>query len=77
MPKRMTIAEQLRRAVNASDQTGSDLAAAAGLNESTLSRFRRGIGNPQLAAAESLARVVGYSLELVPLKTRKRSRRKR
>ena len=71
-----SVADQLRKAAKASDRTGADLAEACGLNESTLSRFKRGHGNPQLDSAELLARALGGELKFIPpKKTRKRKGR--
>ena len=78
MAKRKTVGQKLRQIVADSGRSDLDLADAAGMHGTSVWRLRQGIGNPQLAAAEKLARVVGFSLELVPVKkTRKKAKRKR
>ena len=60
--------DRLRRAAKDSKRSGYDLARCTGLNEATLSRFLRGLGNPHLESAELLANELGFTMELVPMK---------
>ena len=70
--KPKTIGDKLRKAAKDSGRSGYDLAKQTGLNEATMSRFMRGMGNPRLDSAEFLANELGYTIELVPLKKGKK-----
>lgn len=67
-----TLGGKLRRAAKDSGRSGYDLAKQTGLNEATLSRFMRGMGNPRMDSAELLAKELGFTIELVPVKGKKR-----
>ena len=69
----MAIAEQLRRAVKASELSGNALAKAAGISQPALSRFMQGEAI-SLAAADKLAAYFG--LALAPNKPTKPGKRK-
>ena len=61
-----SIANQLRKAVRNSGRSGAELADATGLNQASLSRFQRGLVDPQLNNAELVAKACGFRMILIP-----------
>lgn len=59
---RVGLVDQLRDAIRASDRTDHDLAIAAGVAPSALSRFMRGERGLTLDTVDALCEVLGYRL---------------
>ncbi len=66
----MTLSEQLREAIKASTMTQAELARAARVAESVLSRFKDG-GHMRTNNADRVAEVLGLVLVVKAGKTRK------
>lgn len=72
--KAKLISEQVRDAIEASGMSGYALARAAAIDESLLSKFRRGQSNLSLAAVDRLGGVLGLDIAVrrKPPKTKDR-----
>ena len=65
-----SIANQLRKAVRDTGQTGAELAKVSKVHEATLSRFHRKKVDPSLNSSERIAKACGYRMILIPWETK-------
>ena len=63
--KRKTLMSELRRAIQECGLSQAELARRAGLQESIVSRFRRGLMDITLRNADALAAVIGLEFRKV------------
>ena len=63
--------DRLRRVIRESGRTGYSLAKESGVSEPAVSRFMNRHGELNMANSELIARELGLSIELIPVKRRK------
>jgi transcriptional regulator with XRE-family HTH domain len=64
MKRKLTVAEQVKKAIRQSGMSAYAICCESGVNEATLSRFLNGNLDPRLSTLDKLADVLGLELKI-------------